>query len=294
MNIKQLQYFIAIAESGTISAAAKQLGISQPPLSAQLKQLEESLHVKLIERGARKVTLTEAGKILYKRANAIVSLSNMTIRELDHFQNGQGETIRLGMISSVGSALYQWRLQFFKQMYPSTTFEIYEGNTYELLEQLNEGVIDIAIVRTPFQSQDYQCYRLEPEPMYAIATQSFLQAYPEQGLSILDLEGLPIIIYRRMEHVIKAAFQKKGINPLISCLNDDARTSLMWAEAGMGIAIVPKSIISMYTGQIKLIKKEITDTELYTQITAIKMKNRSCPKRGLDFLDLFSTQENKA
>ena len=82
MNIKQLQYFVTIVENGTITAAAKKLGISQPPLSAQMKLLEEELGVTLMERGARQVRLTDAGRILYRRAVSIVELTDTTLKEL--------------------------------------------------------------------------------------------------------------------------------------------------------------------------------------------------------------------
>ncbi|WP_017472124.1 LysR family transcriptional regulator [Amphibacillus jilinensis] len=285
MNIKQLQYFIAVAENGTISAAAKKLGISQPPLSVQLKQLEDSLHVQLFERGARKVKLTEAGKILYKRANSIVALSRMTIHELDHFQNNQSGTLRIGTISSVGASLYHNRLQVFNRMYPDLTYDLHEGNTYELLEKLNRDEIDLAIVRTPFQADDVICHNLKEEPMLAVTTKHYLMG-KHGKISINQLKDQPLIYYRRMEHVITSAFQKHGLEPVIKCLNDDARTSMMWAEAGIGIALVPESIVKLYWPD-HITSYQIDEPDLFTQVTAIRKRNASCSPIVSSFLDLF-------
>lgn len=82
MDIRQLIYFATIVEEGSISAAAKKLHLSQPPLSYQLKLLEEELHLQLLQRGARGVQLTEAGKVLYKRAQGILELTERTQKEL--------------------------------------------------------------------------------------------------------------------------------------------------------------------------------------------------------------------
>lgn len=102
MNIKQLQYFVTIVENGTITAAAKKLGISQPPLSAQMKLLEEELGVTLMERGGRQIRLTDAGRILYRRAVSIVELTDTTLKELTDFRTGISGVLRLGTVSSCG------------------------------------------------------------------------------------------------------------------------------------------------------------------------------------------------
>ncbi|MDQ9868369.1 LysR family transcriptional regulator, partial [Acinetobacter baumannii] len=82
VDIRQLLYFTTIAEEGSISAAAKKLHLSQPPLSYQMKLLEEELHLPLIERSARGIALTEAGRVLYKRAQGILELSELTRKEM--------------------------------------------------------------------------------------------------------------------------------------------------------------------------------------------------------------------
>ena len=114
MDLKQLRYFVAIAEEGTISAAAKKLHISQPPLSHQLMQLETELGVQLITRGARRSSLTDAGRILYKRARQLISLADAAEREIVDFGNGLQGTLHLGTVSSSGAALLGRRLAAFR------------------------------------------------------------------------------------------------------------------------------------------------------------------------------------
>ena len=143
MDIKQLTYFIAIVEEGNITRAANKLHMAQPPLSNQLKLLEDELGTKLLERGARKVSLTDAGKILYKRAKHIVEITKATIIEIEEFGKGVQGTLRLGTISSSGTALLSSRVIEFNKKYPNIKFEIHEGNTYEVLEMINSGIIEV-------------------------------------------------------------------------------------------------------------------------------------------------------
>lgn len=154
MDIRQLIYFATIVEEGSISAAAKKLHLSQPPLSYQLKLLEEELHLQLLQRGARGVQLTEAGKVLYKRAQGILELTERTQKELQAMA-GQGfaGTLHIGTVSSSGASLLDWRIPAFHEQYPQIGFAIHEGNTFELMEMLESGLIELAVVRTPFHDE---------------------------------------------------------------------------------------------------------------------------------------------
>ena len=95
MDLKQLSYFTAIVDEGSISAAAKKLHISQPPLSNQMKSLEAELGVVLFERGLRSITLTDAGKLMYERANTILDMASAAKMEIDSLGNGLRGTLRI-------------------------------------------------------------------------------------------------------------------------------------------------------------------------------------------------------
>ena len=112
MDIRQLTYFMVIAEEGQITAAARRLHMAQPPLSQQMKALEEELGVQLLQREPRSVTLTDAGEILYRRARQIVTLTDSTRREIADFKNGLRGTLSIGTVSSSGSVILQPALRF--------------------------------------------------------------------------------------------------------------------------------------------------------------------------------------
>ena len=112
MELRQLEYFRAIVDAGTISGAARALHMTQPPLSYQIKMLEEELQVPLLIRGTKKIMLTEAGKTLYEQAGTLLMLADLTQREV--VKSGQSATLHIGMTPSTVSLLADYLLRFLK------------------------------------------------------------------------------------------------------------------------------------------------------------------------------------
>lgn len=295
MDIRQLLYFTTIAEEGSISAAAKKLHLSQPPLSYQMKLLEEELHLPLIERSARGIALTEAGRVLYKRAQGILELSELTRKEMLAMASGFTGTLHIGTVSSSGASLLGWRIPAFHQKYPQIGFAIHEGNTFELMEMLESGLIELAIVRTPFHNDQLNCLYLSPEPMIAAGAASFFPAgMPSvQPISLELLGHAPVILYRRFEKILLSLCEQKGITPQVFCIADDARTTLMWAEAGLGVAVVPQSAYRIMPHH-NMVYGELSEEDLHTRIAAVCKKGCSLSWAAQQFLEIFAQQPPSA
>jgi len=295
VDIRQLLYFTTIAEEGSISAAAKKLHLSQPPLSYQMKLLEKELHLPLIERSARGIALTEAGRVLYKRAQGILELSELTRKEMLAMASGFTGTLHIGTVSSSGASLLSWRIPAFHQKYPQIGFAIHEGNTFELMEMLESGLIELAIVRTPFHSDQLNCLYLSPEPMIAAGAASFFPAGMSSGQPIsLELLGhAPVILYRRFEKILLSLCEQKGITPQVFCIADDARTTLMWAEAGLGVAVVPQSAYRIMPHH-NMVYGELSEEDLHTRIAAVCKKGCSLSWAAQQFLEIFAQQPPSA
>lgn len=247
MDLKQLQYFAAIVEEGTISAAARRLHVSQPPVSLQMRLLEEEYGTPLFIRGRRNITLTEAGKTLYRYAVDILTLKNAAEDDLLSLRSGGKKKIRLGLISSFSCQRLSEGFAAFRRIYPDTAFEIHEKNTYALLHMLREGRIDLAVLRTPYPDQDFEAADLSVDVLHAAGQDSALFSGKTE-LTVQDLQDCSLMIYRRWEEQINEAFNAANLQPHFCCVMDDARTCLQMASEGIGTALVPGNIITESVG----------------------------------------------
>ena len=268
-----MQYFVAVVDAGNINAAAKVLHISQPPLSKQIKLLESELGVLLMERGARNIALTEAGKILYSRAKVILDYTNVTLKEVTSFNKGQHGTLHLGTVTSCGTVLLSIIMHGFRDKYPNINYRLVEKNTYELISMLEENAIEIAIVRTPFsETNSFKRLCLIKEKILCVGAERHFEGL-DDPLGIPQLADKPLIIYRRWETIITELFGKYQIKPHYLCINDDARTTLRWAMEGMGIALIPPSTAMPITKE-KIVCRKIEEPALQTEICVIWKADR--------------------
>lgn len=265
MDIRQLTYFKTIVEEGTISKAAKTLHIAQPPLSMQLKFLEEELGVSLVKRLPRKIELTEEGKVLYKRALQILELCEETQREVK--DTSYYQRLHIGITSSNGGFLMKSYLSQIRDKYPDLAFEIHEGNTYDMIDLVKTHIIDLAFIRTPFDSTGLNFKYLKNEPMIAVGGKEFLKN--DCSIQLQDLKDIPLILYRRYENLIIDSFMNQHVSPVIICKNDDCRTSLLWANMHQGVAIVPESALYLQMIPKDIKKVPILQKELYSSIVLI-------------------------
>lgn len=242
MNLKQLEYFVAIAEERQITAAARRLNISQPPLSYELRQLESELGVTLVVRGPRQARLTEAGQLLYQRATKILAMTAAARREVESVGSGMTGALSLGICPDCAGLVPAARLRELRDRFPEVSVEVSEGSTSEVLELLEGGIVDVGVVRTPFKSEGLRCRFAAAEPLVAVMPQDF-EAGSELACTPGDLSGVPLVLTRRQVGPVRDAFGEKDIESQVACLVDDVRTAALWAREGMGVALVPRSLI---------------------------------------------------
>ena len=286
MEIKHLKSFLTIVEEGQITSAAKKLNIAQPPLSQQMKLLEDELGVRLFERGPRHIELTDAGKLLKERAEQILQLSASTVNEIKDLKSGLKGTLSIGTVSSSGALLLNHNFSSFVNEFPSVKFEIHEGNTFKILELLDKGIIEIGIVRTPFNTSKYMCKFMDSEPMIAVIPKRFSEDLADNSITVEAFRNKPLVIYRRFEQLIYEVCSEAGFEPDIICKNDDARTTLMWANFGMGIGIMPKSAFSLVDNS-NLYYQVIINSKLETRIAAIWREDRYFSSIAEKFIEYF-------
>lgn len=288
MELKQLRNFVKIVEEGNITRAAQKLNMAQPPLSTQMHQLETELNCVLFERGARNIILTDAGSILYEKAKMILTLSDQIPENITSLESA-ASVLHLGIISSISNYLPDVILPAFLKQHPNIKYNIYEKNTYQLIEAVFSNMVDLAIVRTPFQNTGLACYPIIKNSMYAVGKKQFFSQISSESLDLETLGNSPLIIYRRWEDILRKYCKAYDIEPDFQCINDDARTTLSWAEAGLGVGIVPESIVSNINGADMVIKPILTPS-LSSEIMLVHLKGKSLSLAAKEFVSYIQNK----
>ena len=235
MNLKQLEYFVVIAEEGQITAAARRLHISQPPLSYELAQLERELGTQLVRRGPRGVTLTEAGRLLHERATRILAMATATAREVSSMGKGLTGTLCLAVCDSAAGLAPGTRLAELSSLAPDVALELREGSVPEVLELVTSGIAEIGVVRTPFSTQGLRTRYAPTEPLVAVMPPA-LERGDELTVLLAQLEDVPIVCDSRTA---------ASLERIPFCITEDARSVCSCAAAGLGVGLVPRSLLTI-------------------------------------------------
>lgn len=235
MDIRIMEYFLAITREGNISAAAEALHVSQPALSRQIKDLEEELGVTLFERGSRRIRLTEEGMILRRRAEEMVRLMQITEGEIRRSHNvisgeihiGAGESLSFHHLSEIAGNIHR--------SYPDIRFYITSGDTADLMEQLNNGLIDVALIFTDYDHSVYQGIRLPNEEKLGLLMRKDDPLACKNEVTVSDLKGLPLIIPRAAAGLITSdpAFADLKIAAVYNLIYNAS----LFVEDGVGYAL---------------------------------------------------------
>ena len=246
MELRHLRYFVAVAREMSFTRASEKLHIAQPPLSQQIRQLEEELRTVLIERG-RPLKLTQAGKLFLERALGILSSIDSATDDVQRI--GCGFIGRLS-IAFAGSAMFSILpriLRLFRENYPGVQLRLYEMLAAQIAEALRNDEIDVGFPRPPIgPSTDFNEQLIFCEPfMVAIPPQHHLSSRPE--ISLAELKGEPLILYPRYPlpsttDLITRACQDSGFEPQIVQEVWHVQTAIGLVSAGIGVTLIAHSV----------------------------------------------------
>lgn len=286
MEIRQLHYFTMVVEEGTVTGAARRLNMTQPPLTVQLHALEEELDCQLFEREGRRLRLTEAGRIFYQRARTILGLCDAAVSNMADYRQGTVGTLRFGVVSSVRTTVFLEWLSSFAVQHPGVQYDLSCANTYQLIERLQAGELDVTVVRTPFSALGLKVLPLRREQMLAVGKADYFVGLGEGAVSLSALAAKPLILYRRWEDVLRSRFEAKGCAMRVFCRNDDAQTTLALAESGLGVGILPASALTEQENH-RLTVRAIDDAALTTEIAAVYREPKLLPQCARLFLSFL-------
>ena len=264
MEIRVLRYFLTVVREEGINRAAEVLHITQPTLSRQLSQLEDEIGVKLFHRGARKISLTNEGILLRRRAEEILSLVDRTEQELIE----QDELVEGRIVIGGGELAAMQELPemigSFREKYPLVTFDIFTGNADLVKEQMEKGLIDIGVLLEPIDMEKFDFIRLKDKERWAVLMRTDDPLAEKESVSAKDLENAPLILPRRnnvQNEVVNWLGDSFQESQVLFTSNLSTNSALM-VQKGLAYSLVIEGSIPFWD------QDKITFRPLFPQITA--------------------------
>lgn len=251
MDLRHLRYFLCVAEEMHFGRAAMRLGITQPPLSQQIRALEEELGVKLFERTSRRVYLTEAGKQFEPEARLTLQQAERAMQKARLAQRGELGHLGFGFPASgpfvprVADALYE-----FRRAYPEVELTLEEAGGSQLIELIRSGKLDLGLIRgfdRPILPDGMECACLQEEHMLLVLRAEHPLAQAEADPEIADLAGQPLVLYNQasgagINEQFIALCQQAGFTPHVAYRASGLATLLGFVAAGLGVTLLARSL----------------------------------------------------
>lgn len=246
MELKQLEYFIAIAETGAFSRAAVRLSVGQPILSRQIRALEEELGTQLYYRTGRGIVLTDAGKVLEQHARGVLETTAGAKRAIDALGNAPTGKVTIGMPPSVGAVLTAPIVRQFRSEFPRVTLGVMEGFSGHVLEWLMTGRIDVAVLYNAPRVSTLVADDLVTDELFLLGPTSDPADVGGQAIAGARLAQVPLILPSRphgLRVLVDDFLAKSGLTPNVQVEIDAMASTLNLVENGIGYTILSYSCV---------------------------------------------------
>lgn len=262
METRQLRYFQAVAEAGHMTRAAASLGIQQPPLSQQIKALEQRLGLQLFHRHARGVTLTDGGRLLLEESRRILGDLGALEQRMARVAQGEQGILKLAFTSSAAAHRFTPQvLRACRRQYPGIALELGENNAAEVTEGVLSARLHCGLLRAPVAQPEGLAFEtLLHEPMVLALPADHRLAVREPGrraraLPLAELRDEALILVRRpgapgMYGNLLALCEEQGFRPRIAAEVERMGTNLSLVAAGVGVSVVPASMRGMHAQEV--------------------------------------------
>jgi DNA-binding transcriptional LysR family regulator len=246
MQLQQLRYFLAVAETRHFTQAADNLGVAQPTLSKQIHTLEESLGAPLFERIRGAVSLTVAGSALLPLAQRIVADADAARSAVSDIVGLRRGDVRLGATPSLCSSLVPEVLRTFRAAHPEIQLYVNEGSSQDLIENLRAHTLDLALI---VQSAPDDLLETTPVLRESLVVASPLAGPPPTvfpQIALSELEHTPLVMFRAGYDIRGAtleACRMAGFTPKFAVEGGEMDAVLAFVEAGLGVALVPSMVL---------------------------------------------------
>jgi DNA-binding transcriptional LysR family regulator len=244
MELRQLAQFVAVAEMESFSRAAERLCMAQPAVSVAVRKLEEEIGVSLLERGARGVRLTDAGKAALEAARKCLRERDEVLSSARMAGKGEAGLLRIGFVGTATFELLPRLIEPFSERYPRVRLDLFESTNRDLLQSVATGALHIAVVRTPTATPSGVALQFIEKDVFCVALPARHPLAHKESVSMKDLADEPFIGYEpsRASTIHAAMTQlclQTGIMPRITQEGVQVQTVIGLVASGLGVAIVP-------------------------------------------------------
>src|SRR6202161_2981918 len=283
MEVNQLRYVCAIADTGNFSRAAERCKIAQPSLSQQVQKLEDDLGVKLFDRLGRSIRLTEAGRAFIPRARAILEqLDAARSSAADKNADLRGN-VTVGVIPTVAPYLMPAYTASFAKKFPDAKLRIIEETTSVLVEGLRDLSIDVAILALPLRHKDLELFPVRTEPLFAALSRNHPRA-SAKSLALKDLRGESFVMLRDghcFRDLSIDTCTRARITPHIAFESGQFSSLLGMVAAGVGVSLVPEMAIDR---NVSCRYVRLNDAQATRTIVAAVLRGRSLNRVQMAFV----------
>jgi DNA-binding transcriptional LysR family regulator len=292
MELRHLKYFLAVAEELNFTKAAEKLFISQPPLSRQIIELENEIKAKLFIRNNKKVELTEAGKYFNQEVIALFkNLEQINLKTKKIADNVSGE-FTIAYISSIYSSVISKLIQHLKEQFPYVNFKLFEISTTKQIDALEQGKIDLGIIRSPVKSPKIKSQLWFKDGFSVVYNKELIQIQAEE--EIPNLKDETFVFFNKdyaphYQEVLLELCAYYGFKPKVVHESNNINSIVQLVKNGLGISIVPSNI-AKNNRDLEIGFIELKKVQLFTDVSLITSKedNSEITKSAVDFLMRFS------
>jgi DNA-binding transcriptional LysR family regulator len=288
MELRHLRYFLAVAEEKNFTRAAEKLAIAQPPLSRQIRDLEEELGAPLFDRSSHVLQLTEEGQLFYQYAVRIVDLAGKSTEDVRNLRDGLHGKLYIGTVEGHGPHLWAGWIADFAREYPHVEYDLWTGTTDEIRNRLHKGLCELAVVMEPYADAEAECYPVYREPWAALIPEGHpLAAGRGDSIAPEKLLHVPLIIPSRASRLneIRGWIGPEAQEHLeVKCRVANLANAIELARSGLGISIFPYSadVLGHDTG---IVVRKIRHPQAIASYLLICSKNRPLSRAGAAFID---------
>lgn len=250
VELRVLQYFLAIAREESISRAAEYLHITQPTLSRQIKELEDELGRRLFVRGSRKITLTEEGMLLRKRAEEITALLDKTESEIASAGESVSGDVFVGCGETENMRFLVRAAKRLRDDYPGVYFHLFSGHEEAVAERLDKGLVDFALFIGQVKLEKYNYLTLPLEDVWGVIMRNDNPLAAKRSIRPADLEGVPLICSRQMlDNNEMSGWLGRDFHEMeIAATYNLIYNAALMAEEGIGVVLTLKGLGGVHPG----------------------------------------------